>query len=280
MVSALERAWSERAQQITTSLEHIAQTRQSGGSPERDELDGSLRRWPGYLGSRYGEGTRVLGVGNVHRGFRSKRFSPVGSRQYTPAHGRAVDEAIRAADELADSPTPLTDDAVEGYLRGIRPMYELGLSGSWTVGDVFRAGLEVYVPWTPEDIRRIAYVNVSCCQMPERERTERNGEVTRLIQHQCLEAHPLTTLVALLEPDVILCCSSAGYEQLRRSQPPAAPVVFFSQRMGDRRLGADLTIGERHLRAGAKKEIWTAALAEHVAGPADKAPRRSKGGSG
>jgi hypothetical protein len=261
VIATYEQAWMNRVDRIVTCTAHIQETHEAGGSPDYDELDGQWLRWPGFIGSEYGLGVRVLGVANVHRGFRSKRFRTINpQRKHTPEHVIALDDAVRVTGQRAAGAIGDRE-----YLDGLRPMYQLGLSGSWSVGDVFRAGLEALLPWSEEGMQRIAYANVSCCQIPEAVRIPNAATVTEEIQALCLKHHPLLDLTASLEPHVILCCSLAGYLHLKDSIDPSITLIHFSQRMGDRHLMADTRIGKRMLPAGTKKERWAHALRDHVA---------------
>jgi hypothetical protein len=222
-----------------------------------EELDGEWLRWPGFIGDDYGHGVRVrvLGIGNMQRGFRSKRFGSVKpQRRHAPAHVTALDDAVRvtalrAAGAIGDL----------AYLDGIRPIHQFGLAGSWSVGDVFRAGLETVVPWAPEACSELP------TRMPAAARSKRRWNCRtrpksssryRVCAVPTTRQRSRCRARAARGPLLL----SRGYLRLKGTKDPSTTLIYFSQRMRDRRLMADTTIGQQQFPSGTKKGTWTEAL--------------------
>jgi hypothetical protein len=268
----LERRWAGRARQLLGDKEHLAATAKAGGSPDIDELDGTDLRWPGYLGSRYGEGRRVLGVANVHRGFRSSAFDPRRST-HTAAHRGAVDAAVSATRALAArSGVKLNATDIDAYVNGVRPMYELGMSGGWSVGRAFFPAWEATgIDSTPSGMQRVAYVNTSCCQIPEDSKLSDAAGVKRTIKALCTANHPLkgqhqaTDVISMLEPDVIVCSAVDAYAHLADMDVPQSILtICFHQHLGSHPLVRDVDFEDLHIDAGTHKNVWVPAVRTYL----------------
>jgi len=180
---------------------HLSNTAAKGTTHPEDQ-DCSSLRFPGYLGRDFEPGAGVLVIYNVHREFHSWRLvsDPSG----------VITDFIEASSHLQNAHEP-DDDQLAEYITAHRPMYEVGLSGGWKVADHLLAALPPCdVPITREGLRKIAYVNVSCAQFPELHPEPGDDRRKSNLKALCSARHPVSQVVDLLRPAIVLCASAVG----------------------------------------------------------------------
>lgn len=233
--SGLTQQWLAYARRIVADENHRAECAALGGSSDDPELNGVDLRWPGYLGEDYRIGG-LLCVANIHRGFLSG--------------GLAGDRAL--VDDTVASTRGWRDRQVDDddWLFAVRAMYAKGLAnGGWDVARHFAFAYESL----GERATSIAYSNTARCQHP-------TAAPKRLLAI-CLKRFPLTDLVRLLGPRLVLTSSPVAFEHLCGS----CPLVYFHQRYGtllgysgiDQHEPADERLGY-----GAYRASWTRVLVE------------------
>jgi len=159
-------------------------------------------RWPGYLGRNYQRGG-VLSVGIIHTGFASAGLKTAPE----------VSAAVGAHQRWVHG--DLNDDE---WLAATRSMYRRGLrKGGWDVASNHR----FYWEQLGETVDSVAYTNAARCQWPGKRPTDR-------VINECLRALPLTDLLDVLQPRLVLCNSAGAVEQLA----PHVPVVYVHQLRG------------------------------------------------
>lgn len=179
----LEADWLQYARRLLHDEAHIRACANAGGSPAHPGVDDTQLRWPGYLGRDYRDGG-VLCVANVHRDFASGGAG-------TAVRDGIVDSTRRWKDGDLD-------DA--GYLNAARSAYVRGLR-AWTVGGRLGNALEIL----DAPIEAIAYTNAAKCQFPETEpKIPKAGAIKTGLIRLCVAQNPLTDLVGLLRPAVVL----------------------------------------------------------------------------
>jgi hypothetical protein len=250
------RAWVARAHRIVTDPRHLEDVRDAGGSPDVD-----------YLGDRYGQGPRVLAVANVHRGFRSALFGPT-NRRHTTGHADAVTSAVDATRRLSLLGGDDLDDAeVARYLAGVSPMYALGLSGGWTVGSVALAPMwsALGVADDPDRARRVADANVSCCQVPEKEKITDAARVKAEVKRLCSAVHPLSDAVDVLDPHVVFCTAKDAHDHLADHDIPARVLtVAYHQQIRSHRLLAAVSHRGLLIPAKTHRDEWVPRVRLHL----------------
>lgn len=259
-----ERMFARRAFDMLHDVDHIDRTDAILRIPNAVEFPGA--RWPGYLGSTFRVGSGVLAIANVHRELRSGRLK-------TDPRGEVAQtvEATRRLQSVTRSQLTVLDLAE--YIQQHRAAYRAGLAGGWTVGHAFRKAFEACgIEFTPRGIDRVAYVNASCCQVPEDKRFEEAGVDSRKVKKElrevCRDRHPIPDLVSWLKPAVVLTTSADAYDRLT-SRPTLGPVatLYFHQQLGSHPLLRDAMLDGRLFRAAESPHIdaWAPALARHLA---------------
>ncbi len=260
-LSELEQRWVDYARKVLEDTAHHQECRDRGGSPEDAFLDPGATldpdlRWPGYLGRRY-SWRGVLCVATVHRDFDSNGAGP----------------QVRA--DIVDGTRGLAEGSLTGgqYLEIVRRGYEAGL-GRWVVGSNLGGALSLL----DMPIDAIAYVNAARCQFPEdfghlelnlREQAKATGrKVKRSLVKLCLAQFPVSDLIDLLDPSVVIFASMPAYESalttLSRA-PHVLPVCIhpFLTR-GKAPLQRPLRIGEREFPRGTQAAEWAPVLRDHL----------------
>jgi len=213
LLSPVEEGWLRYARDVVGDLDHRRECALLGGSPDHPGVDAPDLRWPGYLGERAAPGRSILCVGAVHREFAS------GSLR---AHHR--DRLVDATRAWAGG---RLDD--QGYLAASRSVYLAGLHG-WPVGTHLRQvadalGLDVF---------DLVFTNAARCQVPELPPELPRASATKVaLQDLCLGRFPITPLVRLVRPRLLLFISSHAYDVSVASGDVAdVPRVCMHQRNG------------------------------------------------
>jgi len=172
-------------------------------------------RWPGYLGRDYERGG-VLSVGIVYTSFATG--------------GLVIAPEVPAA--LAAHEAWTTGNMSDGdWLAAIRSMYRKGLTWrrnakiGWDVATFHHQ----YWDGLGESVDSVAYVNAMRCQYP-------GDQPSPTVQNRCLAELPLTDLITVLEPRLVLSNS----EQAKKQLEAIVPTLYINQRGGGNLRQTDL----------------------------------------
>jgi hypothetical protein len=242
---------------MLTDHGHIAATGAMGTLHSADQDDPALR-YPGYLGEAFRPETGTLVIYGIHREFHSENL-------VTDPNG-VIEGFILASQHLQKSETP-DDTDLERYIRAHRAMYEIGLSGGWRVSSHLKEAMPACgLSFDRHGVSGIAYVNVSCCQVPELQKNG-NDDTRRKnwLKKSCSAAHPVAEVVKLLRPAIVLCASSPGYASLAKAHVGGSlATVFYNQNGGYLERPIDFPDGQV-VPTGARRAVWTAALRKQAA---------------
>lgn len=251
----LGQEWTERAYRLVTDWAHIDETTVAG-----DNTHGGSRcagtALARVLGMDFVRQRGVLAIGNVHREFRSGKLA------VDP--DEVVRQLIHGTRQLQRA-RHLDARVIESYMGMHRPAYEIGLAGGWTVARHFVTALRVCgTPLTLPGVRRLAYVNTSCCQFPELHKEADDTKRKKKLRRLCSSAHPMSEVVRILRPAIVLNASSVANVALRSAGVGGSvATVFFNQNSGS--LEAPLTFPDGQvLQRGTHIRDWVEALRAHA----------------
>lgn len=178
-------------------------------------------RWPGYLGPDYRRGG-ILSVGIVHTSFATGGM----------ATGTEVPAALAAHVAWTAGTLPDAD-----WLTAMRAMYRKGLSWQRAAGIGWDVATYHHQYWKGlgETVDSVAYVNAMRCQYPGDQPTEN-------VRKECLAALPLTDLISVLQPRLVLSNSKLAQEQLQQ----VVPTLYINQRGGANLRTVDIDIPSGH----------------------------------
>jgi hypothetical protein len=194
--TSFQRNWLDYSWSVLTDQSHIDACKQSGGRG----IDDASLRWPGCLGRLYMPGGLLL-IANIHREFASGHAS-----------AELAARLVACTKKWRDGGRSASADAE--YLWTNRACYLEGLE-SWKVGTWY----EKFLKMAGLQFEHVTYLNAARCQALE-------GACPQL-QKLCLKRFPISHLVDILRPNLILTCST----EVLRTQIDV-PVRWFNQRNG------------------------------------------------
>ena len=177
----LDDVWLAYARRV---LEAGALSQCCDQSPRNDAID-RVRRWPGYLGSRYHSGG-VLLVGAIHNA----------DRLFTP-------EILALGDEVKKwVGAPRTPESDRRYLASVRAGYTAS-ARLWALnGNVWKR-FDKLLAYLGIDMEQVAFTNLAKCFCPVGEND------TRFVK-ACLARYPLGELIKDIQPKAVFIAKNAS----------------------------------------------------------------------
>ena len=129
-------------------------------------------------------------------------------------------------------------------------------------------------PWRAAHRQRIAYINVSCGQFPERTvgrpypiTDKEAGSIKSKMITCCTRAHSSADVAEMLQPALIICMSGPGYRALEKAKlVDKIPTIYFHQWQScGLRLLRPITLAGVCCEAGSTPEQWLPLLSVQIA---------------
>lgn len=242
-LSAIEQAWLSYAREVVGDDAHRQECALAGGSPAHPGVDATDLRWPGYLGERAKFRDNVLCVGNVHREFASG--------------------ALRSfhRDRLVDATRAWRDGGMDDaeFLAATRRVYLAGLNG-WAVGNHIR----YVVAALGRDLLDVVFTNAARCQYPEIPPPLPRPAATKVaLQHLCLARFPLTGLVSMLQPRLVVFTSASAHDAAATLEGGLGTTTVCMHQLNGL-LVRPVQLGVDLLPVGTRREVWAPAVADFV----------------